>query len=372
VTQASCLIIEYAIFLYNFETGVKAAPKTNEPKTQQTNTTGAKIMNHPLNVIFFGPPGTGKTYTTVERAVEVCDPTFAGAKTREDFKKRYQELLAAGQVVFTTFHQSYSYEDFIEGIRAETTEDGSINYVIKSGIFKQLCEKATEATDKKFVIIIDEINRGNISRIFGELITLIEESKRDGASEAMRAVLPYSRDKENQPVYFSVPNNVYIIGTMNTADRSLAGLDLALRRRFDFKEMMPDVATLRGLKVNGIEIDKLLTVINQRIEVLLDREHTIGHAYFIGLNNTSTISDLAAIFKNKVIPLLQEYFYEDWEKINMVLGCNNFIAEKKSTATYLKSLKMTQCSSTTKPFGALAQTTMSLKMQHNILKFMLP
>jgi 5-methylcytosine-specific restriction endonuclease McrBC GTP-binding regulatory subunit McrB len=299
----------------------------NEP-TQQTNTTGAKTMNHPLNVIFFGPPGTGKTYTTVERAVEVCDPTFAGAKTREDFKKRYQKLLAAGQVVFTTFHQSYSYEDFIEGIRAETTEDGSINYVIKSGIFKQLCEKATEATeatDKKFVIIIDEINRGNISRIFGELITLIEESKRLGHKdkEDLSVKLPYSQTS------FSVPNNVYIIGTMNTADRSLAGLDLALRRRFDFKEMMPDVATLRGLKVNGIEIDKLLTVINQRIEVLLDREHTIGHAYFIGLNNTSTITDLAAIFKNKVIPLLQEYFYEDWEKINMVLGCNNFIAEKK-------------------------------------------
>lgn len=121
---------------------------------------------------------------------------------------------------------------------------------------------------------------------------------------------------------------MYIIGTMNTADRSLAGLDLALRRRFDFKEMMPDVATLKGIKVGNIEIDKLLSVINQRIEILLDREHTIGHAYFIGLNNTSTITDLASIFKNKVIPLLQEYFYEDWEKINMVLGGNQFITEK--------------------------------------------
>ncbi|MBL0231036.1 MAG: AAA family ATPase [Moraxellaceae bacterium] len=306
----------------DFEPNSVPVLNTTKP-TMQINPTNAKIINHPLNVIFFGPPGTGKTYTTVERAVEICDPTFAEAKTRENFRERYQELVTAGQVVFTTFHQSYSYEDFIEGIRAETTA-GQINYEIKSGIFKELCKKATEATDKKFVIIIDEINRGNISRIFGELITLIEESKRLGHKdkEDLSVKLPYSQDS------FSVPNNVYIIGTMNTADRSLAGLDLALRRRFDFKEMMPDVATLRGLKVNGIEIDKLLTVINQRIEVLLDREHTIGHAYFIGLNNTSTITDLASIFKNKVIPLLQEYFYEDWEKINMVLGGNQFITEK--------------------------------------------
>ena len=406
----------------NFKTGKNAAPKTNTPKTQQTHTTGAKTMNHPLNVIFFGPPGTGKTYTTVERAVEVCDPTFAKTNTREDFKKRYQELVKEGQIVFTTFHQSYSYEDFIEGIRAETTEEGGISYAVKSGIFKELCEEANkhlinpsqltlleelklEAEDKdvrlqtlarqadfmirydkkndrfdcsplssqntygatvgnierylvdpatpltnksyvssiakyiiekagstnlstfspkNFVIIIDEINRGNISRIFGELITLIEESKRLGHKdkEDLSVKLPYSQDS------FSVPNNVYIIGTMNTADRSLAGLDLALRRRFDFKEMMPNTAILNGVKVGSIEIDTLLSVINQRIEVLLDREHTIGHAYFIGLKNTSTMSDLAAIFKNKVIPLLQEYFYEDWEKINMVLGGNDFITKK--------------------------------------------
>ena len=125
---------------------------------------------------------------------------------------------------------------------------------------------------------------------------------------------------------------------MNTADRSLAGLDLALRRRFDFKEMMPDVATLKGIKVGSIEIDKLLTVINQRIEVLLDREHTIGHAYFIGLKSENSITSLASIFKNKVIPLLQEYFYEDWEKINMVLGGNKFVTKKEINSNlFLKS-----------------------------------
>jgi 5-methylcytosine-specific restriction protein B len=152
---------------------------------------------------------------------------------------------------------------------------------------------------------------------------------------------------------------------MNTADRSLAGLDLALRRRFDFKEMMPDVATLNGYKSSNIEIDKLLTVINQRIEVLLDREHTIGHAYFIGLNNTSTISDLASIFKNKVIPLLQEYFYEDWEKINMVLGCNNFIAEKKIDSNLFAKSKNDAMQLNSKTIWSISGT-MSLKMQHSI------
>jgi 5-methylcytosine-specific restriction protein B len=166
------------------------------------------------------------------------------------------------------------------------------------------------------VFIIDEINRGNISKIFGELITLIEPSKRIGASEQLRALLPYSGQN------FGVPDNVYIIGTMNTADRSIAMIDTALRRRFEFIEMQPDSATLKDVLVDGIDIAEMLDTINKRITVLLDREHTIGHSYLLPLKTDPTIENLAAIFENRIIPLLQEYFYDDYEKIQLVLGDN--------------------------------------------------
>ena len=182
------------------------------------------------------------------------------------------------------------------------------------------------------VFIIDEINRGNISKIFGELITLIESSKRIGASEELRARLPYSGQN------FGVPDNVYIIGTMNTADRSIALIDSALRRRFSFVEMQPDSSTLRDVFVDDVDIAKMLDTINKRITVLLDREHTIGHSYLLPLKNSATIETLAEIFENSIVPLLQEYFYDDYEKIRLVLGDNRkpddsarFIVKKTDT-----------------------------------------
>lgn len=167
-----------------------------------------------------------------------------------------------------------------------------------------------------YVFIIDEINRGNISKIFGELITLIEPSKRLGRPEAMTVRLPY----QEKP--FGVPDNVYLLGTMNTADRSIALIDTALRRRFQFVEMQPDPSVLDGIIVEGCDISAMLARMNQRIEVLYDREHTIGHAYFMRLKQSPTVGTLADIFQNCILPLLAEYFFEDYSKIRLVLGDN--------------------------------------------------
>ena len=215
-------------------------------------------------------------------------------------------------VKVVTFHQSYGYEDFIEGINAET-EDGKISYQVKDGVFKKFCNDAKQYPDKNFLFVIDEINRGNISKIFGELITLIEPSKRIGASESFSVVLPYSGD------VFGVPQNVFVLGTMNTADRSIAMMDTALRRRFDFIEKMPDPGVVRDEvgEIGSIDVASLLEIMNRRIEFLYDREHTLGHAFFL---NIGTIGGLKAVFENKIIPLLQEYFYEDYEKTQAVLN----------------------------------------------------
>lgn len=266
-----------------------------------------KSPQNPLNQILFGPPGTGKTYNTVNMALDIVCPIEGSQwekEPREDARKEYQKQLQDGHIVFTTFHQSMSYEDFIEGIKPRTIK-GNVTYEVKPGIFKELCDRAIKEPEQNYVIIIDEINRGNVANIFGELISLIEKDKRIGVREELRAKLPYSNE------IFGVPKNVYIIGTMNTADRSVEALDTALRRRFTFKEMMPNPGLL------SVDYQDILTTINQRIEVLKDREHQIGHSYFMDVENEDDLKD---VFYDKIIPLLQEYFYGDYEKIQLVLG----------------------------------------------------
>lgn len=299
------------------------------------------------NLILYGPPGTGKTYNSVIYAVAICDGKSVDELTDYDaVMARYDELKKAGRIAFTTFHQSYGYEEFIEGIKPIIDENKQdIGYTIEPGVFKEFCENAKSAVCTKnddfidaepHVFIIDEINRGNISKIFGELITLIENTKRSGMPEAASAILPYSGDE------FSVPANVYILGTMNTADRSIALMDTALRRRFQFIENMPDSDVLRKIhadKVEDLDVAAMLDKINERITFLYDREHTIGHAFFTGLKDDASIETLQSIFEKSVIPLLQEYFYEDYQKIQLVLGDNaksddslKFVLDKKVIA----------------------------------------
>ena len=278
------------------------------------------------NRILYGPPGTGKTYYSVIYAVDtILENNNLDKNKYSSYLREYRKLESSKQIAFTTFHQSYGYEEFIEGIRpvisnnAESSEKSDPEYKIVDGVFKSFCKNAMENKGKRFVFIIDEINRGNIAKIFGELITLIEESKRDGKPEAMSVILPYSGEK------FTVPDNVYIIGTMNTADRSIALLDTALRRRFTFIEKMPDPKVIRDIVIHSnskqVDVQRLLSKINRRIEILFDREHTIGHAFFVGLQDGNDgFKNLEIIFKEKIFSLLQEYFHADYRLIMMVLG----------------------------------------------------
>jgi 5-methylcytosine-specific restriction enzyme B len=456
----------------------------------------------PLNQILYGPPGTGKTYRSIEEALRILDPAFLRAHLQDRVaqKGRFDELVRTEAVSFVTFHQSFSYEDFVEGIRAVPDEETkALRFDIVDGIFKTICEsadvqvtksaeapptlegrtiwkmslgnsqteldiyeeciangyallgygsqidftgsksvqdvqarykangqqfdasdysvtsvhmflakvkvgdlmvvtdgnfkfraigqvtgeyeyvphmetegyaqrrkvkwlrvfepslpysmvmdkqfvqrtlyelkpgsldqaklaallassvpvvagKAVQAAQQPKVLIIDEINRGNVSRIFGELITLLEEPKRKGKPEALEVRLPYSKQR------FSVPQNVYLIGTMNTADRSLTGLDIALRRRFSFVEVGPQPELLDSIVIEDIGVGDLLRAMNARIEVLLDRNHCIGHSYFLPLRSDPSLPRLAAIFQREILPLLEEYFFDDWGRIRWVLN----------------------------------------------------
>ncbi len=305
-----------------------------EPLLEQEEQETLK-MRFARNTILYGPPGTGKTYSMIKYAVAICDNRSVEERTDYDVAlARFKELKNDGRIIFTTFHQSYGYEEFIEGIRptVDSSDDSKLSYKVEPGIFKEFCDRArafdsfvgeNRSQDTKhipYVFLIDEINRGNISKIFGELITLIEDTKRSGTQEEMSAILPYSGKS------FSVPDNVYILGTMNTADRSIAFMDTALRRRFCFIEMMPDSKVLSGIEIKAdaetLNIARMLDIMNERIECLYDREHTIGHAFFTRLKSSPDLDVLAEIFRSEVIPLLQEYFYEDYAKIQLVLGDN--------------------------------------------------
>ena len=459
----------------------------------QHNTQNTDIAK---NTILYGPPGTGKTYNTVMYAVAIIENKKLEEIKKENYTEvidRYNKYKEDGLIEFTTFHQSYGYEEFIEGIKpvihSDEEDETDIQYEVVPGLFKKFCDIAgkpilrkekcdiginesptiwkislegsgenstrtecmknehirigydeygreitnlfkgaagrhilnyfindmsigdivmscydcntvdaigvvtgeyewhneypeykrlrkvnwivkgikeniikinngsrlsnptvyklrmdlsdvmeiiekyskntieVEEKKKNHVFIIDEINRGNISKIFGELITLIEPTKRIGQTEGQKVRLPYSQK------LFGVPNNVYLIGTMNTADRSIATIDTALRRRFNFKEMLPDEEVLDGIYVEDVSIKDIFIKMNKRITVLFDREHTLGHAYFLPLKDAPTIETLANIFENSIIPLLQEYFYEDYEKIRMVLGDNQKDSEDKQFIT---------------------------------------
>ncbi len=261
-----------------------------------------------LNTILYGPPGTGKTYATARLCVEICDGP--AERSDADIHRRYGELLKEGRVEFITFHQSYGYEEFVEGLRPETGEGAGFRLTAKDGVLKRIAKRARKSEDRPpHVLVIDEINRANVSKVMGELVTLLEEDKREGAENETAVTLPYSDDP------FTLPANLHILGTMNTADRSIALLDTALRRRFELEEMSPDPDLLNT--VDGIDLPAVLGAINKRLEYLIDRDHLIGHAWFMGAKNREAVDH---IMRRKIIPLIAEYFHDDWNKVRAVLG----------------------------------------------------
>lgn len=275
--------------------------KNRQPRINKT---------HPLNSILYGAPGTGKTYSTAEYALAIIenrkvDTTQKAVGERAALMSRYKEMVKTGQIVFTTFHQSYGYEDFIQGLRPDT-ESETMKFRPVDGVFKMISDRALADEENNYVIIIDEINRGNISKIFGELITLIEDDKRWGEANQLSVTLPSGQ-------IFAVPNNLYIVGTMNSADKSISLIDTALRRRFYFIEKAPDYSTIENATLKAV-LEKL----NQYIKTeLRSTDLLIGHAFFIG----KTEDDLADVMNGQIIPLLYEYFYDDEARVKRALDC---------------------------------------------------
>jgi hypothetical protein len=229
---------------------------------------------------------------------------------------------------FVTFHQSFAYEEFVEGLKPSTDEQGQVHYRIEDGAFKSICRRAEADPDNRYLLVIDEINRANIAKVFGELITLVEDDKRLWESNELRVRLPYSQKR------FGVPPNLYVVGTMNTADRSIALLDLALRRRFTFIEVMPDPSLLPTIEDLDLDLDRLLISLNQRIVALIGRDHQIGHSYFLDVND---VADLHFVWLQRIVPLLQEYFYNDGERLRAVLG-RDFVRQVEANAATQQAL----------------------------------
>ena len=271
-------------------------PPAEEGEAISVEAVAPLILGDPVNRIFYGPPGCGKTFRLQSELI----PQYLG----ED-GKRFE---------FVTFHPSMSYEEFVEGLRPVVDETSKeLRYEVKPGIFREICDTARNDPGQRYALFIDEINRANVAKVFGELITLIEVDKRVKPGDSQKGLhvnLPYSR------ISFGVPANLDIFGTMNSADRSIALLDTALRRRFEFEEIGPDSSIL-SKDVEGVDLQLLLDTLNERIELLIDRDHRIGHAYFV---RVKTLNDLRFVFSDQVLPLLTEYFHDDWSRIALVLA----------------------------------------------------
>ena len=289
--------------------GDNIQPTTTLKKCMEIQRSSRANRVNPINFIIYGAPGTGKTYFTTEYAVAIINNRKAdlSPKTpgeRKQLMSEYKEYMKKGQIVFTTFHQNYGYEDFIQGLRPDKDSD-KMAFKTVDGVFKKISDVALNDDQNNYVIIIDEINRANISKVFGELITLVEEDKRWGEINESCATLQ-SGD------IFAVPNNLYIVGTMNSADKSISLIDAALRRRFDFIEQKPDSSLVKDSTLK--EIFERLN--SKLVEELDSTDLLIGHSYFLN----KRADDLCVILNNSIIPLLYEYFYDNRKKVASILN----------------------------------------------------